>query len=280
MSERTTGLRDALATFAAADGAALLVALDFDGVLAPLVDDPTTSRMTPQVRAAVDRLAALAGSSDAPHLRLAFVSGRDLDDLVRHADPPAGAYLVGSHGAQTGHATSSGIEGVPLELTSEQARTLDALNAGLAAAVAGRDGAWVQHKPSAAVLHTRQAGPVDTAAATDAALAVAARLGLEAMQGKDVVEIAVLHTSKGIALERLRDVVAQDVAGPDGSAPPSRVLYAGDDTTDEKAFAVLGPDDVSLKVGPGETVAAYRVDGPAEVAATIQHLADLVVAGG
>jgi trehalose 6-phosphate phosphatase len=280
MSERTTGLRDALASFAAADGAALLVALDFDGVLAPLVDDPTTSRMTPQVRAAVDRLAALAGSSDAPHLRLAFVSGRDLDDLVRHADPPAGAYLVGSHGAQTGHATSAGIEGVPLELTSEQARTLDALNAGLAAAVAGRDGAWVQHKPSAAVLHTRQAGPVDTAAATDAALAVAARLGLEAMQGKDVVEIAVLHTSKGIALERLRGVVAQDVADPDGSAPPSRVLYAGDDTTDEKAFAVLGPDDVSLKVGPGETVAAYRVDGPAEVAATIQHLADLVVAGG
>jgi trehalose 6-phosphate phosphatase len=283
MSEPATDLREALASFADDDGAALLVALDFDGVLAPLVDDPTTSRMTPEVRAAVDRIGALAASGGP--LRLAFVSGRDLDDLARRTEPPAGAYLVGSHGAETGHVTPTGVEGVPLELTPEQSAALHALDTGLTAAVAGREGAWVQRKPSAAVLHTRQAGPVDTAAATQAAVAVAERLGLDAMHGKDVVEIAVLHTSKGIALERLRGVVAGDVGGDDGGGEgggegPSavRALYAGDDTTDEKAFAVLGDGDVSVKVGPGETVARYRVDGPADVAALLEHLADLVPA--
>ncbi|GAA1994988.1 trehalose-phosphatase [Isoptericola halotolerans] len=263
-------LRTALTAFATDDGAALLVALDFDGVLAPLVDDPAASRMTAGARAAVDRIGALA-AAHGTNVRLAFVSGRDLDDLALLAEPPAGAYVVGSHGAQTGRATPDGLDSVPLTLTDEQATTLGELTAALDEAVAGRPGAWVQRKPSAAVLHTRQAGPEDTAAAVAAADAAATRLGLEAMHGKDVVETAVLHTSKGEALGRLRRVVAEDLA-----APAVRVLYAGDDTTDEKAFAVLGDGDVTVKVGPGETLADQRVTDPEAVAALLGRLADLI----
>ncbi len=256
-------LLGALDRFAVDDGAALLVALDFDGTLAPLVDDPTASRMTPAARDAVDALGATA----AERVRLAFVSGRDLEDLALRAAPPVGSYLVGSHGAQTGHATPDGLEAVPLELTAEEHETLTALRAALDEAVSGREGAWVQHKPSAAVLHTRLAGPQDTGAAVEAADAAAARLGLEAMHGKDVVEIAVLHTSKGEALERLRDVVGHDV-GTDRV----RVLYAGDDTTDEKAFAVLEAGDLALKVGDGDTLAPHRVAGADDVAAVLDRL--------
>lgn len=273
-----TALNAALERLVADDGAAVLVALDFDGVLAPLVDDPTASRMTPATRSAVDRLGALVRGDGPPgttgtagRARLAFVSGRDLEDLALRSDPPAGAYLVGSHGAQTGHATADGLDAVPLELTAEQADALAELTAALDSAVVGREGAWVQRKPSAAVLHTRTAGPADSAAAVEAADAAAARLGLDAMHGKDVVEIAVLHTSKGAALDRLRRVVAHDVG-----APAARVLYAGDDTTDEKAFAVLGADDVTLKVGPGETLAAHRVADSAAVAAVLERITDLL----
>ncbi|WP_402468193.1 trehalose-phosphatase [Isoptericola aurantiacus] len=276
MSDRLDGsLVGALEAFGTPDGAALLVALDFDGTLAPLVDDPTAARMTPGARAAVDRLGALVSDGGgAARVRLAFVSGRDLDDLAARADPPPGSYLVGSHGAQTGHATAQGLESVPLELSIAQRGTLAALNDALAAAVAGREGAWVQHKPSAAVLHTRQAGPEDTAAAVEAAEAAASRLGLTAMHGKDVVEIAVLETSKGEALERLRGVVADDVG-----SDVSRVLYAGDDTTDEKAFAVLGDGDLTLKVGDGETLAAHRVPGADDVAAVLDTLSEAIAAG-
>ncbi|MFE6971206.1 trehalose-phosphatase [Isoptericola sp. NPDC057653] len=248
-----------------------LVALDFDGTLAPLVDDPSASAMTPAARAAVDRLAGLAArpaAGDGDELQLALVSGRNLTDLAARSGVPAGTYLVGSHGAETGRVTAHGVDAVPLQLTSEQQEALGRLREGLQDAVDGRRGAWVQDKPSAAVLHTRLSDPEDARAAVADADAVARRLGLHAMHGKDVVEIAVVHTSKGIAVDRLREQLeeADDVR--------ALVLYAGDDTTDEAAFAVLGPDDLGVKVGPGPTVAGHRVADADALAALLERLAD------
>ncbi|MEL7976579.1 trehalose-phosphatase [Isoptericola sp. F-RaC21] len=248
-----------------------LVALDFDGTLAPLVDDPSASTMTPAARAAVDRLAALAArpSHDGDELRLALVSGRNLTDLAARSAAPAGTYLVGSHGAETGRVTPHGVDAVPLRLTDAQADALERLREGLQDAVDGRRGAWVQDKPSAAVLHTRRCDADDARAAAADADAVAARLGLHAMHGKDVVEIAVVATSKGIAVERLR-------AGLEEGDERARalVLYAGDDTTDEAAFEVLGPDDLGVKVGPGPTRATERVADADALAALLERLAD------
>ena len=82
----------ALRDLATADS--LLVALDFDGVLAPLQDDPSTSRMVPESAAAI---AALA---DLPRTRVALVSGRDIATLRRLSQAPDTAWLVGSHGAE------------------------------------------------------------------------------------------------------------------------------------------------------------------------------------
>lgn len=258
-------LAAAVRDFAAGPGAAL-VALDFDGTLAPLVDDPASARMAPSARAAVDRLAAaLEGTTT----RLALVSGRNLEDLARCSEPPAGTYLVGSHGAETGHVTDQGVDAVPVELTDDQTRQLHELRAGFAAAVAGREGAWVQDKPTAAVLHTRLATADDTVAAEAAADAVAEHLGLHAMHGKDVVEVAVVATSKGEAVDRLRNVVGQD-AGTGGRA---RVLYAGDDTTDETAFAVLADGDLGIKVGEGATRATHRVADADGLATALDALA-------
>jgi len=262
-----TPLSTILAAFAApADGAAHLVALDFDGTLAPLVDDPDAATMTTAARAAVDRLAEIAGST---RTRLAFVSGRALDDLALRTAAPAGSYLVGSHGAEFGRVTESGVEAVPLELSPEQAEHLATLVAALEAAVDGRAGAWVQTKPSAAVLHTRLAAQHDAEPAIAAADAAAARLHLPAMHGKDVVEIAVVPTTKGAALDRLRDVVGQETDARD-----VHVLYAGDDTTDEHAFEVLRAGDVAVKVGTGDTSAAHRVDHADELAELLELLAD------
>ncbi|GAA1730689.1 hypothetical protein GCM10009809_27800 [Isoptericola hypogeus] len=249
---------------------ARLVALDFDGTLAPLVDDPTASAMTPAARAAVDRLAVLAAGATAGGgvLRVALVSGRDVADLAARSSAPPGTYLVGSHGAETGVVTSDGVDAVPLRLTTEQQATLGALRAGMSDAAAGRAGAWVQDKPSAAVLHTRLSPGPDAAAAVAAADDVAGRLGLHAMHGKDVVEVAVVPTSKGEAVGRLRAALEQE------SGLPVVVLYAGDDTTDETALAALGPDDLGLKVGPGPTRATQRVPDADALAALLQALAD------
>ena len=82
--------------------------------------------------------------------------------------------------------------------------------------------------------------------------------------GKNVLEFSVRSTTKGEAVEHLRTYTNA-----------SAVFYAGDDVTDEDAFAALGVDDVGLKSGLGSTLANFRVEGPIDVARAINLLADL-----
>ncbi|WP_307844016.1 trehalose-phosphatase [Sanguibacter suaedae] len=254
---------DAIAALAALDGEGpVLVASDFDGVLAPLVDDPSASRPTPGASAALTRLAALPPG----RARTALVSGRNLAALAELSSPPAGVLLVGSHGAERGAVLGSGaVETLPFALEPDQADALRAVSDGLEAIAGPVDGAWVEHKPSAAVLHTRRCSPEDARRSVEAAVELGASLPVHTMQGKDVVEIAVVETSKGQAIDALRAELGA-VA----------VVYLGDDVTDERAFAVLHEGDLGIKVGPGETVARVRVsttDDAAEVLAVLaEHL--------
>ena len=72
----------------------LLVALDFDGTLAPEVDQPDAARALPEAHAAVERLAAL------PATRVALVSGRSVTDLEQVSRFGDEVLLVGSHGIE------------------------------------------------------------------------------------------------------------------------------------------------------------------------------------
>jgi trehalose-phosphatase len=120
------------------------------------------------------------------------------------------------------------------------------------------------------VLHTRLADPETSLHTTETVLeGPGTRAGVHVKLGKDVVELAVLQADKGTALQELRERTGA-VA----------VLYAGDDVTDEDAFAVLDParGDVGVKVGSGATAAAHRVGSPEDVTAVLERLVDLVVA--
>ncbi|HEX7806549.1 MAG TPA: trehalose-phosphatase [Cellulomonas sp.] len=236
----------------------LLVALGFDGTLAPLVDDPSASRALPGAAAALVQLVALPASA---RVHVALVSGRALGDLHTLAQAPVGTFLIGSHGAERARVTAFGLDRDVVQLDDDVADRLASLGAEVAAVARGRDGVWVETKPTAVVVHTRLA-PDDVADVAEAeALEVGARLGTNVLHGKDVVEISVLHASKGDAVTALRNELGARV-----------VVYVGDDVTDEHAFAVLGPDDVTVKVGPGETIAEYRVDGPDDVVEALTAL--------
>ncbi|WP_265522521.1 trehalose-phosphatase [Oerskovia flava] len=245
-------------------GPPLLVASDFDGVLAPLVDDPSASRPTDAADAALRRLAVAAPD----RVRVALVSGRNLDSLTRLTDPPAGTLLVGSHGAERAdvHAAPDGttvVERVPFHLTAEEGALLGRVRTGLAQIADPLEGAWVEDKPSAAVLHTRRCAPEDGTLAARAAVELGEGLGAHTMSGKDVVEIAVTSTSKGVALTALRDELGLGT-----------VFYMGDDVTDERAFEVLEREDLTVKVGSGETAARFRVADPDAAAAVLTVIAD------
>ncbi len=238
-----------------AGGEHVLLALDFDGVLAPLVDDPSTSRALPAAVAALGRLATVPG------LHLALVSGRAVADLAALAEVPEGTWLVGSHGAERGRWSDGRLERVDLDLDPAVAARLADVTARLEAATAGTTGR-VEHKPASVVLHTRTASADDAERLTAFALALGGD-GVDAMHGKDVVELSVLRVTKGDALATLRRELGVGT-----------VVYAGDDVTDERAFVTLEDTDVTVKVGAGATAARFRVGGPDDVAALLTRAAD------
>ena len=245
----STGLAAALA--ACAGSTTLLVATDFDGVLAPLVQDPLQSRALPGTVETLEELAAL------PSTHAAVVSGRDLDTLTSLTGLEASNVTrIGSHGAES----SRGEAAAALE--DGQSATLDALVAELAPVVAAHPGSGLEHKPSAVVLHTRGMEDGKAAPAEDAALEVASRhTDVHVLHGKHVVEISVVKADKGTALMRLRDAVGADC-----------VVYFGDDVTDEDVFRLLSGPDVGVKVGDGATAATYRVARPEDVASALTDL--------
>ena len=232
----------------------LLVALDFDGTLAPEVDSPDAARAIPEARDAVLRLLAL------PNTRVALVSGRSLRSLISVADLPDTTLLVGSHGIEI--RLDDPYDRVSLDTAElEQVEVLQEVLGEVADAI---DQVWLEVKPAGFALHTRLATEHDSRVAHLVALSEAQAEvdSLTVRQGKNVVEFSVRSTTKGEALEHLRRYTAADAG-----------FYAGDAVTDEDAFAALMPDDLGVKSGPGPTEAAFRVAGPDEIALVLSTLA-------
>jgi trehalose 6-phosphate phosphatase len=233
----------------------LLVALDFDGTLAPEVDDPEQARATPEARRAVLRLLAM------PNTRVALVSGRAIESLEQVADLPDETLLVGSHGIELRLDTPDPV----VDLDAAELERVDVLNEVLTDVADSIDQVWLEEKPAGFALHTRLATDHDGRIAHLVALSeTAAELDdLTVRSGKNVLEFSVRSTTKGEAIEHLR-----------AYTHATAVFYAGDDVTDEDAFAALEADDVGLKSGQGRTLANFRVAGPTQVARAIDLLAD------
>ncbi|KAA0097491.1 trehalose-phosphatase [Mycolicibacterium sp. P1-18] len=230
---------------AAAATPRLLVASDFDGTLAPLVDRPADARPLPR---AAEALIALAGL---PSTDVALVSGRALATLRDYSGMPSSVHLVGSHGAEFDSGFAVEVdEALLATITTE----LDAI-------AADRHGVTVETKPASVALHVRNASAADGDAALAAARVVGEASGAEITAGKNVLEFAVIPTDKGEAVDVIRRQSGATAA-----------VFFGDDVTDEKAFRRMVGADVGVKVGPGETLAAYRVDSPEDVAESLSHL--------
>ncbi|MDF0528324.1 trehalose-phosphatase [Tsukamurella sp. 8F] len=227
----------------------ILVATDYDGVVAPIVTDPARAFPLPGTVETLRELAALPG------VTVALISGRDRATLLSLSGAGDGIITVGSHGAEF----DDGFAGETL--TPNKRALLAAVIERLEAVAAEYAGAAVEIKPTSAALHVRNVATGAEAALDEARRGPAALAGVQATEGKAVLELAVVEASKGRALETLRAAT-----GADG------VLYLGDDVTDEKAFAVLAPPDVSVKVGPGDTVAKYRVPDPDSVLDALHEL--------
>ncbi|RKR73621.1 trehalose-phosphatase [Frondihabitans australicus] len=248
-----TAMADALGLIATTPH--LLVALDFDGTLSPTVDRPQEARALPDAQDAVLRLAAM------PHTSVALVSGRSLESLAHVGQVPDSVLLVGSHGVEYRVDGASDVA-----LTDDEKATRETIHRVLDEVAGSFENVHVEEKPAGFALHTRLANGDDTAAAERLAQerVASSTTGVTERSGKDVLEFSVRSATKGDAVRRLRSITGA-----------TAVLFAGDDVTDEDGFTALGAGDFGLKVGAGETAAAFRVDGPPEVAHLLDDLAEL-----
>jgi trehalose 6-phosphate phosphatase len=237
----------------AADPAHALFATDYDGTLAPIVDDPAEAVAAPGAVAALARLAGRVGT-------VAIITGRAAADAVSLgglAEVP-GLIVLGHYGAQRWQA---GVLSAPPAPPGVQ--TVREALPGLLAEVAAPEGTTVEDKGTALAVHTRRTA--DPAAALAllreplARLAMSAALTLE--PGRLVLELRPPGMDKGAALRGLAEERAA-----------SSVLFCGDDLGDLAAFAAirqLRADGI-----PGCAVASESRETP-----QVAEAADLAVAG-
>lgn len=232
-----------------ADCDRLLVATDFDGVLAPIVDDPAAVAGRP---ASLDALRRLAEASNTD---VAVISGRGLGLLTELVQPTEPMTLIGSHGAEFGGSDRTSKED---RMLADAIEELDGL-------VAAYPGLHVERKAMGVAAHFRRVtdGHAEASASVEPLCERWADDGGKVIRGKEVVEFALRHASKG-------DAVMTLVRRLDASV----TVYLGDDTTDEDVFAVLGDDDLGIKVGDGQTLATERLATPEDVELFLVALAD------
>lgn len=198
----------------AAEPATAGLFLDFDGVLAPIVERPEDAEIPPGTRAELERLVGC-------YAVVAVVSGRASED-VRVRLGVDGVVCVGSHG---------------LELEPQAERWRKTL------ATFAADAPWPPHdievKGLAVAFHFRdRADEAEAIRQLDAVAETARGEGLVARYGRKILEVLPpVGSHKGTAVRRLLEEHGL-----------SRGLAVGDDTTDLDSFAALDGLDVAVRV--------------------------------
>jgi trehalose 6-phosphate phosphatase len=235
--------------------------MDFDGTIAPIVEDPAAARPLPGI---VDLLGPLADR----YAAVALVSGRPATYLASHAAAPGVRYL-GMYGLE------EIVEGrvlVDPRLEAAQPAVAAARRDLAADPAVTASGAHIEDKRYAVAVHTRRvadparwAGPIGEAAAR-----VAAARDLEVVPGRLVWELRPqVRSDKGDAVRRVAD-----------ESGARRLLVAGDDLGDLPAFAVAEQAGGGLRVAVGSAEAPAElldaadlvVDGPEGVRDLLEHL--------
>ena len=245
MQPRTPAGRAGLAALRA-DPSSALVALDYDGTLAPVVARPEDAVPAPGAVEALRRLAPRLGT-------LALVAGRPALGVVELAGlaDVAGLLVLGQYGTQRWDGVLSGDPVAPGIL--ELRRVLP-----------GQIGdARLEDKGLSLVVHLRGLpGPLGEQARLEPVLrALAEPYGLEVHPGRLVLEVRPPGSDKRTALLSLCE------------PPPSAVLFAGDDVGDLPAFDAV--EELRGQGVPGLTVCSSSDEGPP----ALRERADLVVDG-
>ncbi|KAL6594031.1 hypothetical protein ACP70R_014268 [Stipagrostis hirtigluma subsp. patula] len=257
---------------AAARGKQIVMFLDYDGTLSPIVEDPDRAVMTDEMRDAVRGVAA--------RFPTAIVSGRCRDKVLGFVGL-AELYYAGSHGMDIRGPTAADTNLAPNEAktvlcqpASEFLPMIEEVHGALAAAVEAIPGAKVENNKFCLSVHFRCVDEKRWGALAELVRAVLKEYPkLRLTQGRKVLEVRpMIKWDKGKALEFLLEAL--------GFAERSDVfpIYIGDDRTDEDAFKVLRSRGqgagILVSKFPKDTCASFSLRDPAEVKDFLRRLVD------
>lgn len=240
-------------------GRSLYLLLDFDGTLAPLRPNPLHVRSPGRK---LDVLRALVRRHD---VRLAFVSGRTVDQLERLV-PLDGAVYCGAYGSQNKWPGGS-VRWRPVVRRHRPA--LARLIRKLERELTGYKGLILEDKWGSIGVQTRALPPADRRTVAKIVRRWWRNAGW--VHGPDGVNpFAFVENAFGIEV-RPRDfdkgsMVREllEIEWQRGGKPLP--LFLGDDLSDEDAFRVLRVIGITVRVGNGrKTAARYRLGSPSEV---------------
>ena len=235
----------------------LLLGLDFDGTLAPIVPNPADASMPEDTRSTLKELASR------PDITLAVVSGRGLPDLASRIG--LDVILAGNHGFE--------ISGAGFHFRHPLAENRQTVLHGICAEISRKSetiaGVLIEDKGLTASVHYRgldESGRERLFPIVRAAVEPAQKL-FEIRQGKEVLEIVPRITwNKGFAVQWILDQVQRKM-----NTTAVSVCYLGDDATDENVFRAV--DGVTICVGDhGATSARFVVRDELEAANFLRWL--------
>ncbi|RWR96485.1 putative trehalose-phosphate phosphatase C [Cinnamomum micranthum f. kanehirae] len=265
-----------------AKGKRIVVFLDYDGTLSPIVADPDQAFMTDAMRSAVGEVAR--------HFPTAIISGRCRDKVHKFVQL-ANVYYAGSHGMdimapvqpiirngginkfQTRSVDENGREAVLFQPAKEFLPTIQEIFRVLQERTKVIHGAMIENNRFCLSVHFRRVSHEDWSKLEELVKSVAMQYPQFCLtRGRKVMEIRPsIKWDKGHALEYLLDTLGF------GNSTDVLPLYIGDDLTDEDAFQVLQRRGqgypIIVSSIPKDTKASYSLRDPSEVMAFLLCLA-------
>lgn len=211
--------------------------LDYDGTLATLADHPDNALMSSEMQDALDLCLARRD------IDVAIVSGRALDN-VRHMIGRPNLTYAANHGLEIAAPDLPPMRHPDLIHFEPKLEELAEALSGILV-----EGAWVERKGATLTLHYRLVAASQQERIAERARALIRQAGFQARDAIYSVEARPpIAWDKGHAVYH----VLRERYGPTWSETV-RVLYVGDDQTDEDAFRMLAGLAMTFRVGTAET---------------------------
>nr|AFS17321.1 trehalose-6-phosphate phosphatase [Belgica antarctica] len=229
-----------------ADNKNLALLLDYDGTLAPIAPHPNLTHMTDETKSALNRIA------DNSRIFTAVISGRGVDD-VKAKIGLNGVVYAGNHGLEILYPNSTRYnQEIPGSVSGNYDKMVKELEK------ITRSGSWIENKGVSLTFHYRAMAEDQHDMIRDEAKFIIEGFGYRANQAHCAIEAKPpVHWHKGKAAE----YILSHNFGEEWRST-TKVVFAGDDTTDEDVCEILKGVGVTFRVTADPnlpTKATYRV---------------------